>query len=270
MSPRNLYPDKNLIHRAWQKIPDFFAREDVAPETATGLSQAEIDQAMAAMFTSGPSYYYVLDFHNLHAPMHLSPSVQSLLGLDPRHTTIQDIIDRIHPDDLSFVAAAEEAAIRLLKQRIGMEQIKHYKISYCFRLQAADQSYRLFNHQCVVLATDDNNAVSRTLGIHTDIAHLVTENNYKLSLLHLLGGENYFNVNVLHDGEEVMTRPSLFTAREMEVIRRLGYGFTSAEVAADLNIAENTVKNHRKNILKKAGCKNTGQLVSRCIAEGLI
>lgn len=270
MSPPNLNQHKDLRHRTGEEFPDFSARNDLAPKIATGLSRAEIDLAMAATFTSGPSYYYVLDFHNAHSPMYLSPSVQPLLGLDPRNTTLQDILDCIHPDDLAFVTAAEETAFRLFEQRIGMEQVKHYKLSYCFRLKTVDHGYRLFNHQCVILATDKNDGPSRSLGIHTDITHLVETNNYQLSLLHLRGGESYFNVKVLSDGEEVVTRPSLFTAREMEVIRRLVEGFTSAEVAADLNIAENTVKNHRKNILKKAGCKTTGQLVSRCIAEGLI
>jgi len=269
MSPRNLDPDKNLIHRAWQKVPSFFASNDVAPGKGSGLSQAEIDQAVASVFSSGPSYYYVLDFHNVHKPMYLSPSVRSLLGLDPDNSTIQDIINCVHPDDLAFVAAAEETAIRLL-HRIGMQQVRQYKISYCFRLKTADQGYRLFNHQCVILATDENDGVARALGIHTDITHLTAENNYKLSLLHLLGGESYLKVDVLNDGDPVVSQPSIFSPREMEVVRLLASGLTSAEIAAELGIAENTVKNHRKNILKRAGCKTTGQLVSRCIGEGLI
>ena len=42
------------------------------------------------------------------------------------------------------------------------------------------------------------------------------------------------------------------------------------EIAEQLNISIHTVKNHRKNMLRKAGCKNSGQLITRCLLLGII
>ncbi|WP_323845631.1 helix-turn-helix transcriptional regulator [Microbulbifer magnicolonia] len=62
----------------------------------------------------------------------------------------------------------------------------------------------------------------------------------------------------------------LFSGRERQVIRLLSEGKTSAEIADRLSISVNTVKNHRRNILHKANCRNTGQLLSKCMALGEI
>ncbi|WP_078083699.1 LuxR C-terminal-related transcriptional regulator [Microbulbifer mangrovi] len=257
-------PEHNLIQRAWRNVPDFFARRDIA------LPQRQLDQFIAATFSTGASYYYVLDFLHVDQPMYVSDSVERILGLSPADTNIQNIIDRVHPDDLAFVSRAEEAAITILSRDIGMEQVKNYKISYCTRLKTNDGSYRLFNHQALILATDETHGVAKSLGIHTDISHLTTTNNFKLSLLNLFGGESYLNIDVFDENNNPMAAPSPFTDRENDILRLLAQGKTSIVIAETLKISPNTVKNHRKNILKKAECKTTGQLISKCISEGLI
>jgi DNA-binding NarL/FixJ family response regulator len=49
------------------------------------------------------------------------------------------------------------------------------------------------------------------------------------------------------------------TAREAEVLARVANGSTNKEIAAALAIAENTVKNHLKNVLEKLHLKNRVQ-----------
>lgn len=261
-----LQPEKSLIHRAWHSIPEFFGKREVE----ASQQRYELDQFIATTFSSGSAYYYVLDFFNLEKPMLVSPAIEQILGLDPKTTTIQSIIDRGHPEDVPFAARAEQTALSILKNRIGMARVKDYKISYSGRLRVADGSYRLFNHQAIILATDDTHGVTKTLGIHTDISHLTNRNNYKLSLLNLHGRESFLNIDVFDEGEKPMATHSVFTRRELEILDLLAGGKTSVEIAKIMSISPNTVKNHRKNILKKANCKTTGQLISQCMSEGLI
>lgn len=261
MPLHHIQPEANLIHRAWNNFPDFFSSKRIL------LSQTEIDQAIAATFSSGPSYHFIVNFYDIKRPRYLSPSVRELTGLDPDTSTIQDLIDLIHPEDLPFVAEAEKTAIRLLTDDIGKQNLKNYKVSYCFRMKTRTGDYRLFNHQCVILATDENNGAAVALGIHTDISHLTAVNNYKLSLLHLLGGESFINIDIFTGNKKFSGALSKFTAREVEVLQLLTDGQTSAQIAQQLCISENTVKNHRKSLLKKAQCKTTGQLVSKYVTE---
>ncbi|MFO7674052.1 MAG: LuxR C-terminal-related transcriptional regulator, partial [Lutibacter sp.] len=62
----------------------------------------------------------------------------------------------------------------------------------------------------------------------------------------------------------------LFTKREIEIIIQLAQGENFKEIAALLFVSPYTIKTHRKNILKKSGCKNTAELIAKCIHEGII
>jgi DNA-binding NarL/FixJ family response regulator len=59
------------------------------------------------------------------------------------------------------------------------------------------------------------------------------------------------------------------TGREKEIVSLVGRGFTSPNIADKLFISINTVKGHRKNILKKLHLKNIQELVAYAIANNL-
>ena len=53
------------------------------------------------------------------------------------------------------------------------------------------------------------------------------------------------------------------SARETEVFRLIVNGRSNSEIAADLYIADSTVKFHVKNVLKKTSCANRTELIAR-------
>ena len=52
--------------------------------------------------------------------------------------------------------------------------------------------------------------------------------------------------------------------------RRLTRGAVNKEIAAALEISENTVKNHLKNIMEKLHLENRVQVVAYALREGLV
>jgi DNA-binding NarL/FixJ family response regulator len=58
--------------------------------------------------------------------------------------------------------------------------------------------------------------------------------------------------------------------REMDVLKCLAKGMTSAQIASDLFISENTVKTHVRHILDKLEASNRAEAVSRAIQLGVI
>ena len=58
--------------------------------------------------------------------------------------------------------------------------------------------------------------------------------------------------------------------REQEIVRLVVKGLTNSEIADTLFIAENTVKTHRKNILKKLGLSGSSQLALYAVNEGIV
>jgi DNA-binding NarL/FixJ family response regulator len=72
-----------------------------------------------------------------------------------------------------------------------------------------------------------------------------------------------------HNGATALRQPEL-TGREIEILGLVGEGKTSKEIADELFISENTVRNHVRNILDKLGMKSRFEAVNWAYREGLI
>lgn len=60
------------------------------------------------------------------------------------------------------------------------------------------------------------------------------------------------------------------TEREKEVLRLVAEGSTNRDIATQLNVTENTVKYHLKNILEKLHLRNRAQAVAWAMQTGLL
>jgi DNA-binding NarL/FixJ family response regulator len=72
-------------------------------------------------------------------------------------------------------------------------------------------------------------------------------------------------------GEEasLASEPQL-TEREIEVLRLVAKGMSNKEIAADLVIAQNTAKNHVRNILEKLRMRSRTEAAMYAVREGLV
>jgi DNA-binding NarL/FixJ family response regulator len=60
------------------------------------------------------------------------------------------------------------------------------------------------------------------------------------------------------------------TSREIEILRYLAIGYSSKQIAEELNIAVKTIDNHRQNMLRKTNTKSSPELVAFGINSGFI
>ena len=65
-------------------------------------------------------------------------------------------------------------------------------------------------------------------------------------------------------------RSSEFTDREIEVLRVMIKGISNAEIAKELGITENTVKQHIKHMMEKTGCKSRTELAIEARISGIV
>lgn len=72
-----------------------------------------------------------------------------------------------------------------------------------------------------------------------------------------------------HHGTVLPTRAEL-TGRELEILTEVSRGKTSREIADDLYISQNTVRNHVRNILDKLALNSRFEAVNWAQREGLI
>lgn len=60
------------------------------------------------------------------------------------------------------------------------------------------------------------------------------------------------------------------TNKEAEVLKLVANGATNKEIASSLNISDNTVKYHLRNIMEKLHVKNRAQMAVRALTRGII
>jgi DNA-binding NarL/FixJ family response regulator len=63
--------------------------------------------------------------------------------------------------------------------------------------------------------------------------------------------------NIFHPNEE----DRILSKREICILSYLAEGLCSKQIADKLKISENTIANHRKNMLRKTNSKNVAQLI---------
>ncbi len=63
---------------------------------------------------------------------------------------------------------------------------------------------------------------------------------------------------------------AVLSARECEVLALVVNGYSNREIAAELGIARNTVKNHLRSILAKLGVRNRAQAAAYAVSHGLV
>lgn len=250
----------HLLANLWESYP-----EGISNNFRSERSNNVIKH-LADILSIGPYYHYVINIAD-YSLSQVSENTQNIHGLTCQPTTIKEIIDQIHPDDLDYVLKAEEATI-VKMQEIGFDHQLFLKTSYYFRMQVADGSYHLFHHQAIHLSKDDNGQLATALNIHTDIQHLTTVNN-KIVLVTGIGPRNdYFQIDLGQQEKE--TYLSKLSNREMEVLGLVSRGLSSQQIADKLFISPETVRVHRRNLLKKTNSHNKSTLLRQCMEWGLI
>ena len=115
------------------------------------------------------------------------------------------------------------------------------------------------------MEVDKNKNPLLCFGIVTDISDF-KKDNIIIGTISLLNGENEYET--IYTKNYSNEKPILYTKREMDVIRLLAKGFSSKHIAERLNISDQTVDKHRRNMLRKAQMKNTQELVVDAIRQG--
>jgi|GEM_PF-175078 len=231
----------------------------------TDLPTVGFDELTNSIISTGPFYYYVIDFYDMSLS-HVSTGIEDIHGFDPEVVTFNDVLETIHPDDVGFVADAESFLHKFFNERIAREKLLSYKMNYSFRSRMKDGEYALLNHQAILLSLDVDGRSGKSLNIHTRIDHLGNLNTRKISLIGLNGEPSYMNMTM-----EDTARPlPYFSKREKQILKLIAEGFSSNQISEKLFIATMTVKKHRQNILEKTDCKNIAQLINECARQGLI
>lgn len=249
----------HLLSNLWETYTEQYTRD-----RQQMIPNAVISKYVSELMSLGPFYCYVLDLfdssiYNVHE------NTCNILGMDSHPASVSEIMSHIHPDDLAYVMAAEKACLDKILE-IGFEHLRYLKVSYCFRMKVADGSYHLFRHQSIHLSADEKGRLAMALNIHTDIEHITSINNH-IVVVNGIGKRNDFYQIDLSAKQSAESISPNFSKREREVLVLIVAGFSSLQIAEQLFVSVETVRVHRRNILKKTNCNNSSSLVRRCLEQ---
>jgi DNA-binding NarL/FixJ family response regulator len=70
-----------------------------------------------------------------------------------------------------------------------------------------------------------------------------------------------------HTDEQLKAIHDLFTKAEKSVLEKISKGFSTKQIAQQLEISEKTVETHRKHLFEKTGVKNVAELIAFCYSR---
>lgn len=118
----------------------------------------------------------------------------------------------------------------------------------------------------MVLSMFDNPALLNDL-MRSNIDGFVLKNKGKDELVYAIEqiarGQVYFSPEIMQHllNFRKSSGMSRLTLREIEVIKLLDEGLSSSQMAEKLNISENTIETHRRNILRKTNTHSATELL---------
>ena len=229
----------------------------------------QIVEQITSLFTAGSYYYFIFNFHTLKFDL-IGGNLNQVLGYQPENMTLDFFFSLMHSEDLEKYHEKEKVGFDFLINHIPTEDISLYKVVYLLRIKHLDGFYKTIMHQSKAINVSEDGKVHQVLCVQTDLTHLNTPMDHSISFISDTR-PSYFSVATKPPYTfKANTQNIQFSKREKHILKELALGNSINEIAKKFNISIHTVSTHRKNVLKKSGCHNMAQLITKSIREGVI
>jgi DNA-binding CsgD family transcriptional regulator len=211
------------------------------------------------------TYIYMHDYRS-NKYLYISPSFCNYLGIDYNialNDGFDSVSSHIHPDDLlilekilfkkitNFLAALPESD----------HEDPNYRFSYNFRIGKKDGTYISMSIVSKILGFNKKGKILIDFGMISPVNHILQTDKIILNISKSMNDLDY--VTLCHEeyNPEASTDLNL-TDRELEIIQLLKKGMDSKAMADQLCLSQHTVRNHRRNILRKTNTNKVTELLS--------
>lgn len=161
-----------------------------------------------------------------------------------------EIIKKIHPED-RLKKYIHELRFCELMDSMDKELRSEYCVLSKIRMKDKNDSYRLVKHRMFYIYSPDNGKLRFAFCLyHTGLNQtqlLISD----FMIINMIKGEVIV--------KDKLDYQNILSKRELEVLKYIGEGYASKEIAGFLSISINTVSRHRQNILEKLKVKNSVQ-----------
>jgi DNA-binding CsgD family transcriptional regulator len=169
-------------------------------------------------------------------------------------------------EDIGFNMMVTQLTLQYINSRPPEERELIFVV-YFYRARRKDEKVITVQHQAIPLYFDEYKIPFIISNIFTDISFLGVTKIPHAVLINRYTDEVF---QIEHDMLQLIKAEELFSTREREIIQLLVRGNNSRHIAQQLFISQETVRTHRKNILKKARINSTVELAGYALTHGII
>ena len=198
----------------------------------------------------------------------MSPTIESLTGFPAAAflTPSSDLVlPRYHSEDLPRHLTALKVGFDFLL-RLPPASRKGYIFSNDIRYLTRQGRYTRLLHQSRILQQDAAGNLTHSLFTLSSLDHLNLQGPLTAAILDKRGA--------LHQTVDFTTgtlrRHKPLSPCQRQILQLIGQGLSSKEIAGALQLKLHTVHTHRRDMLTKTGCRNTGELMRLALTFGLI
>ncbi len=197
---------------------------------------------------------------------------------DPQFITRQGLEGLMHRldqfDKVDATQTPEDLDALLAESRPNMLVID-YLPGATFRAGDFVKIKKQYPELKTLIISDDNDKARIQAVIKSGIRGFLTKSCSEKEVLEAIdtirdGGKFFCKkiLEIITSGEEYTY--SELSEREIEIVKLISKGLSSAQIANDLIISVHTVNSHRKNILKKLGLKSPTELIIYAAERGWV
>lgn len=186
----------------------------------------------------------------------------------------EEYLQILHPDDMPYVMSYVKLIYEFLVT-IPREKKNYIRPHIYFRMRNpySPDNYRWIMFQYIDWEYGDDGMIACILHLITDVTHLKQDDQVRMTILDSSETENqlfFSNVPQPDAGSLSCITVCRLSSRELDVLRLMAQGLSSKQIASQLDIARNTVDNHRQNLLKKTACNSSSEVVAYALKNGLL
>lgn len=241
------------------------------PTRDSNLTQKPDNKVLKQTLENSSGVVFLCDFPNKSYDF-VSDNVESILGYSPAEFVENGVTlgFTLYPSHQysTIIESIMPGMFNSFNEYGLLGMAKDIRVSYTSLIRCRDNTYRWFLQQITVVETDENNMPIKALKLLIDIHEF-----YKSNIIdfHISKRDASGVYQVVFSEEYSTEEPSVILSnRELEVLQLISEGLSSKQIADQLCISENTVNNHRKNMLHRSESKSMNELLKLAITSKII
>lgn len=263
---------KNIIPNSFQELFEVAKNFDNFPKPTSDFLLQNMGYKTSSLNAQAPIFY--AGDYTQGKYLYLDPSCEILFGFNREyianagHSFYNSLI---HPDDyIIFNRFIFPETIKFLQCQPHSERL-NFSCSYNYRVKIkSGQWLTVLQRGTYFLHPTEGNPLA-SVGFIIDITHFKDDTRIIHTIERIDRGFSVLSKEPVYKAVYYPQKESsILSRREMEILQMLHKGFSSKEIAAILHISNNTVVNHRKNMLRKTLTNNVTGLIHYALRNGLL